>query len=321
MADFGQLPDRAAYVAAFIDDLPEGAAMDAKTLAETNPRYGQQAVRSALNELSRAGYLRRVRGLSRSADGGFRWVTRTLWSRTAHDDEWWLERLQGDVPEARPSVVLAPAHELRTRARHPTGAAAPTPVPPKPGQSRLPWPADAPQPTHQAHRASAYVALAQLAGHAPQLTLSAADCSALADLAAEWLARGVTTAHLTRALTVDLPDPVRAPRAFVRHRLLDKLPPEPVTLAARSATHTIRAILECTECGVPGRPEALPEGLCRGCRGTVPRGGEPGGHCAPDVRAPDLRAPDVPAPDVHAHATRLRATLAIRPAAPQPHQA
>nr|BFD84524.1 hypothetical protein StreXyl84_39250 [Streptomyces sp. Xyl84] len=59
--DFDRLPARAAYLANLIDRLDENAAMDAKTLAKAQPLYGQQAVRSALNELSAAGHLRRVR--------------------------------------------------------------------------------------------------------------------------------------------------------------------------------------------------------------------------------------------------------------------
>ncbi|MFD0069860.1 MarR family transcriptional regulator, partial [Streptomyces sp. NPDC127574] len=39
-ADFGHLPPREAYVAAFVDRLPEGAAMDVKSLAKVLPLYG-----------------------------------------------------------------------------------------------------------------------------------------------------------------------------------------------------------------------------------------------------------------------------------------
>lgn len=59
--DFDHLAAREAYLAALLDRLCENAAMDAKTIAKAQPLYGQQSVRSALNELSRAGHLRRVR--------------------------------------------------------------------------------------------------------------------------------------------------------------------------------------------------------------------------------------------------------------------
>ncbi|MFF1721797.1 hypothetical protein [Streptomyces sviceus] len=51
------------------------------------------------------------------------------------------------------------------------------------------------------------------------------------------------------------------PAALLRRRLTDKIPPEP------PAPKPPRRILECAECGVLGRPEALPGGLCKGCRG------------------------------------------------------
>lgn len=50
--DFAHLAERAAYLAAYIDRLPDGAAIDVKTLAKSQPLYGQQASRSALRELS-----------------------------------------------------------------------------------------------------------------------------------------------------------------------------------------------------------------------------------------------------------------------------
>ncbi|MFI7338582.1 hypothetical protein ACIBUY_11655 [Streptomyces sp. NPDC050085] len=229
---FAHLPLRARYLAGFIDALPEHAAMDAKTLAKEQPLYGQAAVRSALNELSVAGHLRRVR---RVADGDVtRWVFHTYWSRIARSDEWWTRFLDGDVPEVE----------------------ACTPQPPA--------------------RSDAYRRLAQLGLRDQRLTLSAADCAALEPLVAEWLAREPDGQFLTQALTSGLPPTVHAPRAFVARRLRDKLPPErvrmrsvlPSTLPlAPESAH--RTLVECTDCGRPGRPEALPGGLCRACRPGV----------------------------------------------------
>ncbi|CAM5371286.1 hypothetical protein SALBM311S_02590 [Streptomyces alboniger] len=66
--------------------------------------------------------------------------------------------------------------------------------------------------------------------------------------------------------TAGLPGRVRSPRAFVGRRLVDKMPPElPAPEERRSRRASL--IMECTECRVPGRPEALPGGLCRACRG------------------------------------------------------
>ncbi|MEV7895058.1 MarR family transcriptional regulator, partial [Streptomyces cyaneofuscatus] len=90
--DFGVLPVRERYVAAFVDHLPEGAAMSVKELAKQLPLYGQQAISSALTALSVAGHLRRVRCAVGAGDE-MRWVFRTFWSRTAHDNEWWTTYL------------------------------------------------------------------------------------------------------------------------------------------------------------------------------------------------------------------------------------
>ncbi|MGC5412408.1 MarR family transcriptional regulator, partial [Streptomyces sp. DT225] len=105
-ADFTGLPARERYVAAYIDRLPEGAAMDIKSLAKSLPLYGQMAIGSALRALAVAGHLRRVRRRV-DGDGQCRWVTYTYWSRTARDNEWWTAALSGapaapvDVPPQR----------------------------------------------------------------------------------------------------------------------------------------------------------------------------------------------------------------------------
>ncbi|WP_050513899.1 hypothetical protein [Streptomyces capuensis] len=93
--DFTGLPEREAFIAAFIDRLPDGAAMDVKTLAATQPRYGQQAVRSALTHLSTAGHLRRVQ--ETVGNGGTQWVYRTYFTRTARNDTWWHHFLTGNT--------------------------------------------------------------------------------------------------------------------------------------------------------------------------------------------------------------------------------
>lgn len=106
------------------------------------------------------------------------------------------------------------------------------------------------------------------------MILSAAECAALEDLAAEWLARGATSAYLVTALTAGLPPEVHSPGALARTRLTTKLPPTPPS----TPTPTPSRIMECTECGVPGRPEALPGGLCRPCRGDSPPPTQPAAH-------------------------------------------
>lgn len=271
-ADFGSLPPREAYIASIVDGLPDGAAMDAKTLAKHTPHYGQQAVRSALTNLSVAGHLRRVRGLV-GEDGQTRWVFRTFWSRTARDNAWWTAYLNSDTAAEAATAVGAVADVALP-------VSPPAWVPEAPPERQEPRTAAAashasqtkayepkPQPEPSAHPdpqllTPAYAALAQLGLSEPRLALSAADCAALEEHAAQWLARGASAEHVVRTLTAGLPEQVHAPRAFVRRRLLDKMPP----LLPECPTVTPRTIMECTECGIPGRPEVLPDGLCRACR-------------------------------------------------------
>jgi hypothetical protein len=249
---FAHLPVREASIAALIDMLVDGAVISGKALAAAHPLYGQAACLTALNALSRAGHLRRVRERLDGVDGSCRWVTRTYFSRTPHDDAWW---------EAFCADGVAPVDR--------------SPADPPP-------PADRPPAPSQPPRTVAYDALAEISRFEPRLTLSAADCSKLAPLAAEWLARDPSRERFNEALCAGLPTQVHHPAGFLATRLRDKLPPEAPPEPAP------RVILECTECRTPGRPEALPGGLCAGCREE------------PVPEAPASR------PDITAHVDNLR---------------
>ncbi|KOU68905.1 hypothetical protein ADK57_14905 [Streptomyces sp. MMG1533] len=245
--DFADLPPREAAIAAFIDRLSDGADISVKTLAKVLP-YGQCALRTALNRLQQAGHLRRGREHLTIESSGSRWITRSWWSRTARDDDWWAAFTRGDVPEeARPSP--------QTRSR-------------------------------------AYILLAALGRETPALSLSAADCAALAPLVTEWYARGATDTAVRHALTAGLPVPVHSPAAFLQKRLTTKLPPEPAP-----APRAPLRILECADCGTPGRPEALPGGHCSACRGE---------------RAPAQPTAPLPAPTIHARAAEIRSAMSQR---------
>ncbi len=165
--DFALLPAREPYVAGFIDHLPDGAAMDVKSLAKQLPLYGQQAVGSALKALSVAGYLRRVRCLVGEGEQ-VRWVFRTFWSRTARDNEWWGSHLAAGERETAPVVAAPAAPPSWVPVEEPPATPA---VPQQRTPEPAPTPADAPSP--------AYLALAQLGRTDPRLALSAADCAVL----------------------------------------------------------------------------------------------------------------------------------------------
>jgi hypothetical protein len=247
--DFAHLPPREAAIAAYVDRLPDGADISVKTLAKELP-YGQCALRTALNNLSRAGHLRR--GREHLADSGSsRWVTRSWFTRTARDDGWWATFAHGGLPQEPPDRRSAP-----TRSR-------------------------------------AHILLAALGRTTPALSLSARDCADLAPLLAEWFARDATDEQVVQALTAGLPVPVHSPAALVRMRLTGKLPPEPAPMTP--SRRPLRA-LECAKCGTPGRPEALPGGVCGPCRGEA----------APRPAGP------LTSTAVHAHAAAARAAMADR---------
>ncbi|WKU45294.1 hypothetical protein Q3V23_15135 [Streptomyces sp. VNUA116] len=228
--DFAHLRPREASIAAFIDRLPDGAAMDAKTLAAHLADYGQAACRTALRRLSEAGHLRRVTERIKGDSGSQHWVTRTYFSRTARDDAWWEAVLTSGVA---PQPV-----EGRPAAR-----------PPRQGRSR------------------AYLLLAGVGRIDPRMTLSAAECQALEGLVQEWLDLGADDEEVVRALTGGLPPEVHSAGALARRRLVDKMPPERAPEPSPRRPLRPLRILECTVCRTPGRPEALPGGLCRDCRG------------------------------------------------------
>ncbi|MET9416494.1 hypothetical protein ABZY03_20365 [Streptomyces klenkii] len=99
------------------------------------------------------------------------------------------------------------------------------------------------------------------------MTLSAAECQALEGLVRQWLDLGAGDEEVVRALTGGLPLEVHSAGALARRRLVDKMPPE--RAPEPSSLRPLR-ILECTVCRTPGRPEALPGGLCRDCRSGGP---------------------------------------------------
>ncbi|MEU5718718.1 MarR family transcriptional regulator [Streptomyces sp. NPDC020403] len=335
--DFALMPERERYIAAYVDRLPDGAAMDIKSLARHLPLYGQMAVSSALKALGVAGHLRRVRCLAGERNE-VRWVSRTYWSRTARDNEWWDTFLttESGHPAPEATTPAPPPPDADTDTHTHTG---PRPVSPQPAHaSPAAPPGPAPQPTgvpgatpetvpaSVAHPAPAtpavpgapavpaqgtpvavpaapspaYLALARLGRADTRLALSAADCRVLEPLAAAWFARGVDTDYLTRAVSSGLPAQVGSPVGFVRRRLTDKLPPHqpsnptPTTTITPAATPARRLMAECTECGRPGPPEALPDGLCRTCRPTTP-----------DTTPAPLAEPPA-ARDVHTLVSQLR---------------
>ncbi|MFD3484554.1 hypothetical protein [Streptomyces sp. NPDC058665] len=234
-ADFAHLRPREAAIAAYIDRLPEGAAIGYKPLAANVADYGQQACAKALKFLSEAGHLRLVKEHLAVADNSLRWVTRTYFSRTSRDDAWW----KAYVDSLRGVDLTGQGRDGDDGDRDDRPAAPGAPAP-----------------------SVAYRTLARLGRTEPRMTLSAAECAALESLAAQWLARGATPDHLTRSLTTGLPHPLHSPGAIARKRLESKMPPEPY----QDPTHVTRAVMLCIGCEEPETVVTLIGGVCVECR-------------------------------------------------------
>ncbi|RII19586.1 hypothetical protein DSC45_06200 [Streptomyces sp. YIM 130001] len=249
--DFEALSPVAAAVAAYVDRLPDGADISIKGLAAQLPR-GQAAIGTALRELARTGHLRRIRERV-AADGASQWVTRTHFSRVARGDDWWGAYVEGqDMGAWSPAPRGAEdAYGETAEPRTPSGPEPRTAVDHR-------TPSVTPPPSE------AYSLLAEVGLVDVRLSLSAADCTALAPLVEDWLRRGATRDRIMHVLTSGLPPEVHSPRRVTEIRLTEKLPP-----ALPPRPPAVR-MLECVTCRAPGSPEALSGGECAACRGDQP---------------------------------------------------
>ncbi|MFJ5847170.1 MarR family transcriptional regulator [Streptomyces sp. NPDC092903] len=296
--DFAFLPERERYIAGYVDQLPEGSAMNIKSLAKCQPLYGQMAVGSALRALGVAGHLRQARCAVGDGDN-VRWVTRTFWSRVARDNEWWNTFLTAEaghrLHQPQPAPAAPPPPWVPAEPAAPATPEAPAPAPALPQQRTAP-----------ADPSPAYLALARLGPADRRLGLSEEDCRELEESAAEWFARGVDADYLIHAVTAGLPATVDSPLGFVRKRLVTKLPPHRPAAAPpapQGDTSVPRLMIECTDCGAPGKAEAFRDGLCGPCR-------EPA-HPASAADPASAEEPGIER-DIQAHVKRLREQLKLR---------
>ncbi|MFH9264677.1 hypothetical protein ACH4KN_10515 [Streptomyces sp. NPDC017546] len=290
--DFAGLEPREAAIAAYIDRLPEGAAIGYKVLAEELPDYGQQACRSALDRLTRAGHLRRIRVHVAVADGQMRWVTRTYFSRTARDADWWAAHVRFVRGLDAPGQPPAPA----------APAAAETVEESEPGV--------------RAPRSEAYDVLAGLGRREPRLQLSEGDCVELEHLVGEWLARGVGREQITQALTSGLPASVHSAGPLLRTRLETKMPPSPAPRPEKDhpGEQIVRMVMMCLFCDEDETTTDLDHGVCSDCRAQVARDEAAG--LTGDVPDTFLARPRAEV-DVAARMAELRSAT-VRPVLPAP---
>ncbi|MER7793136.1 helix-turn-helix domain-containing protein [Streptomyces sp. NPDC097640] len=232
---------------AHIQSLPDGAAVDIRTLAGKFTE-GRDRVAAALRELEEYGYIKRIR--ERTPEG--RIVTRTL--------SYNVPRATGTRRAAEPvtePVAERPAPPAPERVVRPAAA---TPPPPSSGTApALPEPN---APTPQRHHTAAAL-LAELRRDDARLLLAERDVRRLAPAVAAWLERGAAPDAVRRALTASLPPDLRHPAALLTHRLTALLPPPLPAAEPRSRPVPLQ---NCDGCDRAFR--APSPGFCRDCRET-----------------------------------------------------
>ncbi|MGW0464491.1 hypothetical protein ACWDX6_04330 [Streptomyces sp. NPDC003027] len=193
-------------------------------------------------------------------------------------------------PEPEPEPVPQPD---QAPAPDPAQAPAPEAVPAPPAAPE-PDPAPAPAPAPASEVVLAERVLLELRHHNRDLLLGAREARGLAEVAAEWLRRGVSVADLRHALTNSPPPTIRSAVGFLRHRLTVKLPapvppPAPAEPNASAAAPAPGALVICDGPGDDHvfRPVAG-ETRCRRCRTEAarPRTPEP----RPATARPSWRA-------------------------------
>ena len=262
LAQHGGLSLLAIGLAVHIQSLPEGAKVGVKALTARFPE-SEMRIAVALRELEAAGYLRRVR--VRLRDGRVR-------TRTESHNRPYATIAPPPVPVEAPRATTPPPSAPPPTATYDRPrAAAPTPLPrkprtqPKSGAAPAPRPLPRPAAPTDALHQSAALLLADLRRHAPTLTLSEADITALTPGVAAWLERDAHPDAIRRALTSDLPVPLARPARLLRHRITALLPPP---LPAPAAPPAVIPLQNCDGCN---RAFRAPEpGPCRDCRTEQP---------------------------------------------------
>ncbi|MFD3957461.1 MULTISPECIES: hypothetical protein [Streptomyces] len=293
LAQNAALSTAAVGFAVRIQSLPQGTEVGIKALAARFPE-GEKLIAAALRELEAHGYLQRTR--VRLPNG--RMVTRTVF---CNHPEALLRPRPAEVSKRGPDLVAAPV-AVSVPAHIPAPAPAPAPphvTAPAPETHQAPAPSPVTRQSVTAHRPvstpclvppptapkapprrlpqpreltpglqqAAVALLSDLRRHAPGLVLSEADIERLTPATATWLERDAHPDTIRRALTTDLPQPVKYPAKFVRHRLTVLLPPPlPGTeeLAPARPRTVVIPLQTCEGCERAFRSRT--PSLCRDCR-------------------------------------------------------
>ncbi|MGW6685631.1 helix-turn-helix domain-containing protein [Streptomyces sp. NPDC054961] len=272
----------------YLLSLPDGSREDVRTLADKHPGVGRRGVAKAVDELVRYGYY--VRRTVRDARTGH--VHTETFVSDAPGTESWQQPDEAppraaatataaaaaeDGPKLTPESEPAPApaaDPATDSASHPvqdpgtgdgddgvTGASPSTRSttgvePSLPGPDR---------PATASGRGAAL--LARIAAFEPRLALGVTETLALAPLAEQWLAHGVSELEARSLLTDGLPHFVYSARALLADRLVRKLPPPRLR---RDPAAPAAAPAECDVCRDPLPSPDTPCGSCSAAR-TAPR--------------------------------------------------
>lgn len=215
----------------YLVSLPNGSREDIKSLAKKS-REGRTAVARAMRELEAAGYLKRV-------------VTRTPGGLIG------TELVVSDVPMPQDPEPANPGVGLSDEKNIEDGTSE--------NPNQTPEAPAAPVGSGAVEMTRSQKALGELAAVDDRLLLSAREVASLTEIADLWFERGVDERRFTAVLTLDLPQTVKHPAAFLKRRLLDKLPPERPSVAPVTPSQPCR--YECPDCDRP----VPSEGPCKAC--------------------------------------------------------
>ncbi|MFB7635732.1 helix-turn-helix domain-containing protein [Streptomyces sp. NPDC056149] len=242
LAQHHELSLGAIGLAVYILSLPEGSQVDIRSLAQRFPE-GRERIATGLRELERHGYLKRV--TKRLDDGRLVTVTTSYNNPRPTPTRTRRVRLAKPKPEPVPeSVPVRPSAPARSEAAAPPKRAAPTPK----ARPSLP------RPRTPRHLATATALLANLRRDDPRLLLPVRDIERLAPGVAAWLEREVPPEAVRKALSADLPAPLRNPAGLLAHRLTALLPPP---------------LPETPPPPEPARPAPVPFHNCEGCERAI----------------------------------------------------
>ncbi|SFY34184.1 hypothetical protein SAMN02787144_101939 [Streptomyces atratus] len=238
----------------YVQGLPEQQA--GKALSEHAKKFGitGRAYQRAKTQLIANGF---VHEWKRQGDRGF-WVTDQLFANVPLTVEQAAavrnDRVGAPSASAAPSAPAVPA--ARPGARNPAvgepggrAVGGYEPVDEELGENYSHPPSEA------SEASEAFVAsevgegervLLSLRHVNPQLHLGVREARGLAEVAGEWIRRGVSAAELRRALISELPrDGVRSAVGFLRHRLVQKLPAPVAAPAPPVAPPPVRQFVVC----------------------------------------------------------------------------